>query len=91
MMHLRNSFLFLAVSLALVGAMTCFRARSAPAGAEVTTLAGEFVDLLAKEDFAGAAARYDEVMRGGLPEPKLRQAWHERRSRIGSTRSRICM
>ena len=32
--------------------------------------------LLAKEDFAGAVARFDAKMNAALPEPKLRETWH---------------
>jgi len=37
--------------------------------------AKRFVDLLARGDFAGAVAMYDETMKTALPEARLREAW----------------
>jgi hypothetical protein len=42
--------------------------QSAPV--EVTSAGKEFVELLAKEDFAGAVGQFDETMKTALPEPK---------------------
>jgi fermentation-respiration switch protein FrsA (DUF1100 family) len=40
-----------------------------------TAEARRFVDQLARGDFAGATAMYDDAMRAALPEPRLREAW----------------
>ena len=42
---------------------------------EVDTVAREFVDLLAKEDFTGASRTFDETMIKALPPKKLQQIW----------------
>ncbi|MGD1084968.1 MAG: DUF3887 domain-containing protein, partial [Verrucomicrobiota bacterium] len=47
--------------------------QSAPAG--VASAGGEFVELLAKGDFAGAVGRLDDTMKTVSPEPKLRETW----------------
>jgi dienelactone hydrolase len=42
---------------------------------EIKNAGGQFVDLLAKEDFAAAEARFDSTMQTAMPEDKLRQVW----------------
>ena len=56
-------------------------ARSAPGG--VTSAGKQFVELLAKEDFAGAVARFDATMKTALPEPKLRETWQAVQAQAG--------
>lgn len=55
--------------------------RSAPG--EVTSAGKQFVELLAKEDFAGAVAQFDATMKAGLPEPKLRETWQAVQAQAG--------
>jgi dienelactone hydrolase len=84
---MKKSTLFLAVTLATVGLIVPFRAYS---GSSDTRASGEqFVDLLAKGDFAGAVARYDQTMRAALPEPKLREAWQSVEAQAGGFRKRL--
>ena len=64
-----------------------FRASSAPA--DVLALGNEFVDLLAKKDFAGAVARYDDTMRAALPEAKLREVWQTLQEQAGPFQKRL--
>jgi len=45
------------------------------APADRTAEGKRFVDLLARGDFAGAVAMYDETMKSALPEARLREAW----------------
>jgi hypothetical protein len=48
------------------------------ASAEDVSAAGAgFVDLLAKEDFAAAEARFDPAMKSAMPEARLRAVWEE--------------
>jgi dienelactone hydrolase len=54
------------------------------ARAEDVIAAGkEFVDLLAKQDFAAAVARYDATMKAALPEAKLRETWEGLQAQVG--------
>lgn len=55
--------------------------RSAPG--EITRAGKQFVELLAKEDFAAAVARFDATMKTALPEPKLRETWKTLQSQAG--------
>ena len=50
---------------------------------EVTSAGKQFVELLAKEDFAGAVARFDATMKTALPEPKLRETWQALQAQAG--------
>lgn len=54
-----------------------FNTQLASAAQEDTpeTLAGQFVDMLAKEDFASAVKWFDVKMTSALPEPALKQTW----------------
>ena len=56
-------------------------APSAPG--EVTSAGKQFVELLAKEDYAGAVARFDATMKAASPEPKLREAWQAVQAQAG--------
>jgi dienelactone hydrolase len=64
-----------------------FRAWSATADA--TALGEQFVDLLAKGDFAGAAAHHDKTMQTALPEPKLRDTWRAVEAQAGPFKKRL--
>jgi dienelactone hydrolase len=55
--------------------------RAAPGG--VTSAGERFVGLLAKEDFAGAVALFDDTMKAALPEPKLRETWQVLQQQAG--------
>jgi len=72
------------VLLALVRPIEVYSAQS-----DMTTLGEQFVDLLVKEDFAEAVARYDETMRTALPEPKLREAWRLVEGQAGHFKKRL--
>lgn len=53
---------------------------------ELSQVAGsgqQFVELLSKEDFAGAVTRFDAAMFKALPEPKLRETWQTIQSQNG--------
>jgi len=81
---MKTSRLLLLVA-AIVIISSSFRAYSA----SIDALGDEFVDLLAKGDFAQAAARYDAAMRAALPEPKLREAWQSIEKQIGRFQKRL--
>jgi dienelactone hydrolase len=58
-----------------------FTVWSAPGG--VASAGKQFVELLAKEDFAGAVARFDATMKTALPEPELRETWQSLQAQTG--------
>ena len=76
----------LAATVVLIAAavLQAAAALSDPAG-----LAAQFVDLLAKEDFSGASARFDPTMRQVLPEPKLKQTWETLKQQAGPFKQRL--
>jgi hypothetical protein len=43
--------------------------------ADLSAAGAQFVDLLVKQDFAGAVGRFDPIMKAALPEPQLREVW----------------
>jgi dienelactone hydrolase len=49
----------------------------------------QFVDLLVKEDFAGAVAQFDSTMKNALPEPKLREVWQSLQQQVGPFKKRL--
>jgi dienelactone hydrolase len=49
----------------------------------------QFVDLLVKEDFAGAVARFDSTMKSVLPEEKLREVWQTLQKQAGPFKQRL--
>lgn len=63
--------------LIFLSAVLFFNIQLASAAQEDTpeTLAGQFVDLLAKEDFASAVKWFDAKMTSALPESSLKQTW----------------
>src|SRR5689334_2127223 len=60
-----------------------------PASTNTIAQGEQFVDLLAKGDFAGAVARYDTTMRAALPEPKLRESWQSIQAQAGQFKKRL--
>jgi dienelactone hydrolase len=75
----------LLLSLTMVSMVVAIGApvTSQSASGEVTTAGKEFVELLAKEDFAGAVGQFDDTMRTALPEPKLRETWQTLQAQAG--------
>jgi hypothetical protein len=65
------------LSLAMVSIVAAIHAplivRSAQG--DVTGAGRRFVELLAKENFSGAVAQFDDTMKTVSPEPKLRETW----------------
>jgi hypothetical protein len=63
--------------LIVISAVLFFNIQVASAAEEDTPeiLAGQFVDLLAKEDFASAVKWFDAKMTSALPESSLKQTW----------------
>jgi hypothetical protein len=64
-------------------------AHDVSADSAVAGTGASFVDLLAKEDFAGAVAQYDSTMKSVLPEPKLRELWQDIEKQAGSFQKRL--
>lgn len=56
---------------------------------DLTGVAKEFVELLAKEDFAGAVKNFDSTMKAVLPEEKIREAWKSLLAQIGPFKRQI--
>jgi hypothetical protein len=66
------------------GVQTVSSESSADAADDFTGAAVGFVNLLVKEDFAGAVARFDSTMKNALPEQKLREVWQTLQKQAGS-------
>jgi dienelactone hydrolase len=64
-----------------------FRALSATV--DSGALGEQFVDLLARGDFAAAVARYDKTMQTALPELKLRDTWRSVETQAGRFKKRL--
>ena len=60
-----------------------------PPTANVTSRGTQFVELLAKYDFAGAVSKYDVTMTLALPEPKLREAWQAVQKQAGPFKKQL--
>lgn len=76
-----KTFLTLAIALAVVTSQAPRTAIGSPG--DFTSDARQFVEWLAKEDFAAAIARFDATMKTALPEAKLRQVWQNLRAQAG--------
>jgi dienelactone hydrolase len=72
----------------LLGWSTAMAQQAQDGGQPATAAADTLVDQLARGDFAGAAARFDERMRAALPETKLRAAWEQIVGQAGAYRRR---
>jgi uncharacterized protein len=72
---------FLALLLAVPAVPVVFPVHAR--AADVAAAGKEFVDLLAQQDFAAAAARYDATMKAALPETKLRETWEALQAQAG--------
>jgi len=85
---MKKSVVSTAVSLVVVvfGAIL-LNAQAASSGPKA--LAETFVDLLAKEDFTAAVARFDATMKSALPEPRLRETWQTLINQAGPFKQRL--
>lgn len=86
---MKNSFCIL-LAILLAGFLPSFaqKQESLPAN-ELTALAKEFVDLLAKEDFSKAVENFDSVMTKEMPEEKLKEVWRSIKGKVGSFKKQI--
>ncbi len=78
---MRNATCLLGVVLLTV-ALDAALAAESPSGA-VISAGQQFVDLLAKGDFAAAVGRFDSKMKAALPEPELRKTWQTVQAQAG--------
>jgi dienelactone hydrolase len=83
---MKKSLLNFAAALTYVGVFIPMRMFSASFDAAAS--GEQFVDFLAKGDFAAAVARYDKAMRAALPEPKLRDTWNLVEAQAGRFKKR---
>jgi hypothetical protein len=60
-----------------------------PAADDVTGFGTRFVDLLAKDDVAGAYARFDETMKKAMPEATLRATWQALLKQVGTLQKQL--
>ena len=58
-------------------------------GDTIETLAGQFVELLTKEDFSSAVKWFDDTMSSALPEPSLKQTWESVISQTGRFKKQV--
>jgi hypothetical protein len=56
---------------------------------DLTLPAKEFVNMLAQENYTGCVARFDQTMKDGLPEPKLKEAWQTILNQVGNFEKQI--
>jgi hypothetical protein len=56
---------------------------------DITGAGARFVDLLVKEDFAGAFAQFDTTMKSAMPEQRLREVWRTLQQQAGSFQKQI--
>jgi hypothetical protein len=56
---------------------------------DLISAATRFVDLLVKEDFAGAVAQFDSTMKSALPEAKMREVWQTLQKQVGPFKQRL--
>ena len=71
------------LTLVLATAVGSVPLAARPESGDVTESGKRFVDLLAKEDFAGAFAQFDPKVKQALPEPKLRETWQALQAQNG--------
>jgi dienelactone hydrolase len=55
----------------------------------LTVLAKQFVDLLAKEEFANATKHFDATMAKALPEEKMRELWTTLNGQVGAYKKQL--
>ncbi|MBN1907474.1 MAG: DUF3887 domain-containing protein [Deltaproteobacteria bacterium] len=53
------------------------------------TLAGKFVDMLAKEDFASVVKWFDATMTNAMPEATLKQTWASVTEQAGKFKKQV--
>lgn len=63
--------------------------QSAVPSTDITILAKEFVELLAKEDFPSAVKRFDATMKTALPSEKLQEAWKSITGQVGPFKRQV--
>jgi hypothetical protein len=67
----------------LVAAQGATAADAPEASTDLGSAGKQFVDLLVKEDFAGAVSRFDGTMKNALPEARLREVWQRLQDQAG--------
>ncbi len=75
-------------ALLLAALVTVAPAAESPSG-DLTSSATQFVDLLVKEDYTGAVARFDSTMKSALPAQKLREVWQSLQKQVGPFKKQL--
>lgn len=75
-------FVALLAVLLVVPFISCEQEQTAGAP-DLTAPAKDFVGLLAKGDYASAVAKFDDTMKGVMPEVELEDAWQSLLGKVG--------
>jgi uncharacterized protein len=78
---------FLAVVLATLATQSLLPIHAC--AADVVSAGKQFVDLLAKQDYAAAVEQYDATMKAALPEAKLREVWQAVQTQAGPFQKQV--
>jgi len=81
----RTGFLAIVLTTLAAQALLPIAARSA----DVAAAGKQFVDSLAKHDYAAAVEQYDATMKAALPEAKLREAWQAVQTQAGPFQKQV--
>ena len=69
--------------------MSCGQQQEISGAPDLTPDAKEFVEVLAKEDYAGVYARFDNTMKNAMPESKVQEAWTALQNQAGLYKKQI--
>ena len=84
---MRTKIGFLALVLATLAAQALLPIHAR--AADLAAAGKQFVDLLAKQDFAAAVTQYDATMKAALPEAKLRETWQAVQTQAGPFQKQV--
>jgi uncharacterized protein len=85
-----KTFIGALVVLVTVCAHPSISAAQQPAATEeLTAMAKQFVDLLAKEEFANAVKNFDATMTRLIPEAKMRELWTALNAQVGAYKKQL--
>ncbi len=75
--------------MALILATVVAPVQSSLAAPDPKALGEQFVDLMAKKDFAAAVARCDGTMKAAMPEAKMKSVWEALQGQVGAFQKRV--
>ncbi len=83
-------FVCLLIAAFLMGSLvSCEQKEEVPKAVDLISLAKEFVEMLAIEDYSNVVKKFDDTMKSAMPQDKVQDAWQSLIAQVGPFKKQV--